>query len=53
MALHFDRAEYSNRISRACAALKEQDLDGILLFAPESHYWLCGYDTFGFALFSA
>ena len=21
------------------------------MFAPESHFWICGYDTFGFALF--
>ena len=31
-------------------ALRERGLDGILLFAPESHYFLCGYDTFGFAM---
>ncbi|MEN9012274.1 MAG: aminopeptidase P family N-terminal domain-containing protein, partial [Yoonia sp.] len=23
----------------------------LLMFAPESQYWICGYDTFGFALF--
>ncbi len=32
-------------------ALLENGLDGILLFAPESHFWLTGYDTFGFAMF--
>ncbi len=26
-------------------------LDGMLLFAPESHYYLTGYDTFGYAMF--
>ena len=27
------------------------DLDGLLLFAQESMYWLTGYDTFGFCFF--
>ncbi|MEM6664313.1 MAG: Xaa-Pro peptidase family protein [Pseudomonadota bacterium] len=49
--LHFPRTEFDNRISRARAALAAHDLDAILLFAPESHYWLTGYDTFGFAMF--
>ncbi|MEE8286515.1 MAG: Xaa-Pro peptidase family protein [Gammaproteobacteria bacterium] len=49
--LHFDRHEYRARVERTLAALAERKLDGILLFAPESHYYLCGYDTFGFALF--
>ena len=49
--LHFDRDEYRARVERAVGALAERELDGILLFAPESHYYLCGYDTFGFALF--
>tara|TARA_B100000780_G_C20794964_1_gene315688 strand:- start:119 stop:364 length:246 start_codon:yes stop_codon:yes gene_type:complete len=21
------------------------------MYAPESYYWICGYDTFGFAMF--
>ena len=48
--LHFSRDEYRTRVERAAAALADRDLDGILLFAPESHYYLCGYDTFGFAM---
>lgn len=51
MPVHFSEDEFKGRQSRAVAALKEQELDGILLFAPESHFWLCGYDTFGFAMF--
>lgn len=51
MALHFARAEYDVRISRAAAELAARGLDGALLFAPESHYWLSGYDTFGFCFF--
>ena len=49
--LHFGRDEYGARVGRTLGALAERKLDGILLFAPESHYYLCGYDTFGFALF--
>ncbi|MEM7295289.1 MAG: Xaa-Pro peptidase family protein [Pseudomonadota bacterium] len=48
---HFTSAEFALRQRRACAALAEAGLDAILLFAPESHYWLTGYDTFGFAMF--
>ena len=51
MTQHFDPAEYAARQSRATAALAAHDLDAVLLFAPESHFWLCGYDTFGFAMF--
>lgn len=49
--LHFSRDEYGARMARAVDALTGRALDGILLFAPESHYYLCGYDTFGFAMF--
>jgi Xaa-Pro dipeptidase len=48
--LHFSRDEYAARVARAARALTRRGLDGILLFAPESHYFLCGYDTFGFAM---
>jgi len=48
--LHFSRDEYAARVARATGVLRERGLDGILLFAPESHYFLCGYDTFGFAM---
>ncbi|MEM7669878.1 MAG: Xaa-Pro peptidase family protein [Pseudomonadota bacterium] len=51
MMPHFELAEYQARRDRATAALRAADLDAILLFAPESHYWLTGYDTFGFAMF--
>ena len=53
MPIHFDDAEYDNRLSRATKALSDQGLDALLMFAPESHYWICGYDTFGFAMFQA
>jgi Xaa-Pro dipeptidase len=51
MPLHFNEAEFAGRRARAVAALRAADLDAILLFAPESQYWLTGYDTFGFAMF--
>ncbi len=51
MTLHFDAAEYTARQSSAKAALQTAGLDALLMFAPESQFWLCGYDTFGFAMF--
>ncbi|OAN84295.1 Xaa-Pro dipeptidase [Jannaschia sp. EhC01] len=49
----FDLTEYDHRRTGAINALHEAGLDAIVLFAPESHYWLTGYDTFGFAMFQA
>ena len=51
MVLHFPPDEYAARRQAARQALDGAGFDAILLFAPESHYWLTGYDTFGFALF--
>ena len=51
MPHHFSPEEFKTRQSRTRQALVENGLDAILLFAPESHYWLTGYDTFGFAMF--
>ena len=53
MPLHFDAAEYTARQDRAVQALRDEGLDALIMFAPESHYWICGYDTFGFAMFQA
>ncbi|MCF2903598.1 Xaa-Pro peptidase family protein [Octadecabacter sp. CECT 8868] len=53
MTLHFDAAEYSTRQTIATKAVQDAGLDALLLFAPESHLWLTGYDTFGFAMFQA
>ena len=49
--LHFTRTEFAERLEKTQNALALEGLDGILLFAPESHFWLTGYDTFGFAMF--
>ncbi|RYG90847.1 aminopeptidase P family protein [Loktanella sp. IMCC34160] len=51
MTLHFTPAEYAARQARATEALQAEGLDAILMFAPESHFWISGYDTFGFAMF--
>ncbi len=51
MPIHFTAEEFAGRVGKAQRALAAAGLDGILLFAPESHYWLTGYDTFGFAMF--
>ncbi len=53
MPLHFDTAEYATRQSTATRALQQAGLDALLMFAPESHFWICGYDTFGFAMFQS
>ncbi|QGX98221.1 aminopeptidase P family protein [Roseovarius faecimaris] len=53
MPLHFDDAEYAARKARATQAVIDAELDALIMFAPESHFWICGYDTFGFAMFQA
>ena len=51
MPRHFSNAEYADRQARAANAIAEAGHDALLIFSPESQYWLCGYDTFGFAMF--
>ena len=51
MALHFSHKEYAARMERLKAEMKKARLDGMLLFAQESMYWLTGYDTFGYCFF--
>ena len=51
MAIHFTAAEMAARKQRLLQALAAERLDGMLLFAQESDYWLTGYDTFGFCFF--
>jgi len=51
MALHFDTAEFAARRTRLNEALEADGLDGLLIFAQESMYWLTGFDTFGFCFF--
>lgn len=49
--LHFTPAELADRRAAACAALQRAGLDALLLFRPESQYYLTGYDTFGYVFF--
>ena len=51
MPLHFTPQEYATRRALARVGLQAAGLDALLMFAPESHYWISGYDTFGFAMF--
>jgi Xaa-Pro dipeptidase len=51
MPVHFTPHEMAARKRRLLAAMAEQRLDGMLLFAQESDYWLTGYDSFGFCFF--
>lgn len=51
MAMHFSEREYTQRMDRLTAQMREEKLDAILLFAQESMYWLTGYDTFGYCFF--
>jgi Xaa-Pro dipeptidase len=51
MTIHFSKAEFTHRQKLAQDAINAEGLDVLLMFAPESHLWICGYDTFGFAMF--
>ena len=51
--LHFDRAEIEERIAKARVLLGERGLSALLIFAPESHYYLTGYDSTGYLFFQA
>ncbi len=51
MALHFEKSEYQARVANAVAGLNKAGLDGLLIFAQESMYYLTGYDTFGYCFF--
>ena len=53
MAIHFTKEEFSERKSKVVEKLKEQNLDGLLMFKQESMYWLTGYDTFGYVYFQS
>jgi Xaa-Pro dipeptidase len=51
MALHFSKEELKARRDRACEAMKQAGLDGLLIFRQESMFYLTGYDTFGYVYF--
>lgn len=47
----FPLEEYEARLARTRALMNERGLDGLLLFAQESLYYLTGYDTSGYVFF--
>ncbi|MEM9782245.1 MAG: Xaa-Pro peptidase family protein, partial [Pseudomonadota bacterium] len=49
--LHFTPAEFERRMTATRRAMEARDLEALLLFAPESQFWLTGYDTFGYCFF--
>lgn len=49
--LHFSDTEFAGRRAATEAAMEERGLDGLLIFAPESQFWLTGHDTFGYCFF--
>jgi len=51
MTLHFETAEFEARKARVMEEMARRKLDAMLLFAPESQYWLTGFDSFGFIFF--
>ena len=51
MAIHFPARELTERRAAACRAMDECGLAGLLLFKPESMFYLTGYDTFGYCFF--
>ncbi len=51
MALHFSKEEFAERQYRTIEQLKNQQLDGLLMFRQESMYYLSGYDSFGYVFF--
>jgi Xaa-Pro dipeptidase len=51
MALHFEKAEFSQRKQRALEAMAATGIEALLVFKQESMYWLCGYDSFGYCFF--
>ncbi len=51
MAIHATLDEFEARTAATLRAMADARLDALLLFKPESHYWLTGYDTFGYCFF--
>lgn len=51
MVLHFECGEFERRLTNARAALRERDIAALLVFAPESQYYLTGFDTSGYVFF--
>jgi Xaa-Pro dipeptidase len=41
----FERGEYESRLARVSERLEAESLDGLICIAPESLFYLCGYDA--------
>jgi len=50
--IHFSREEFSQRQQKTREQLQKLELDGLLLFKIEDMYWLTGYESDGFCIFS-
>lgn len=51
MALHFSTDEFCARLRKTREKLSQDGLAALLVFGPESQYYLTGYDTNGFVFF--
>ena len=51
MTLHFTREEFAARKDAALRSMAEAGLDGLVMFRPDSLYWLTGYDSEGYVMF--
>ncbi len=49
--LHFPREEFENRLAAARQAMREDALDGLILFNQDSLYYLTGFDNWGWVFF--
>jgi Xaa-Pro dipeptidase len=50
-ALHFPVEEFDRRVASARAAMKDEGLDGLIMFNQNSHYYLTGFDNAGWVFF--
>lgn len=51
VTLHFPEAEYRARLAHTRRKLAEENIDALLVFSQESHYYLTGFDTAGYVFF--
>ena len=51
MTLHFSDTEFARRREAVQQSMADSGIDVLLLFNPSSHFWLTGYDTFGYCFF--
>ena len=50
-SVHFSDEEFLSRREKACDAMHQRGLDGLLISRIEDQYWLTGLDTDGFCIF--